>query len=138
MSSSGSSLEERYGAPSPTRRIVVIVVAAVVSVVFLGWLGWAALFHSDPAVSSELTTWDQVDDHTTEATLRVEFGDGWIGAECTVRAIAEDKTVVGSLTFTPTDNGEDTVNEVVEIATERRPTAVESLGCTADGQPRPR
>jgi len=54
-------------------------------------------------------------------------------ASCRVRALAEDKTAVGELAFTPVDG----VNEVV-IRTERRATSVEKLGCTAPDQPRPR
>lgn len=136
MSSSGSSLEQRYGAPSAGRRRLLVVVAAVVAVAFLGWLAWATVFHSSPTVSSEMLTWEQVDDHATTVTLRVEYGDGWVDADCTVRAIAEDKTVVGELTFTPAEG--EGPDHTVEIATERRPTAVESVGCTAEGQPRPR
>ena len=50
-----------------------------------------------------------------------------------MRALAEDKTAVGELAFTPVDG----VNEVV-IRTERRATRVEKLGCTSPDQPRPR
>ncbi len=53
-----------------------------------------------------------------------------------MRAIAYDKEVVGELTFEPDpDAGPD---YPVEIATARRATAVENIGCTAEGQPRPR
>jgi hypothetical protein len=132
----GSSVDERYGASSSARRRVVAAVAAVVALAFGGWLAWAARFHADPTVSSELLTWDQVDDHETTAVVRVTFGDGWVDADCTVRAIAEDKTIVGELSFTPAE-GEGPDHEV-SINTERRPTAVELVGCRTEGQPRPR
>ena len=53
-----------------------------------------------------------------------------------MRALAHDKAVVGQATFVPDQDG--TADHPVEIATERRATAVENLGCTAEGQPRPR
>lgn len=129
-------LEERYGAPSRSRRLLLVLGAGAVAAAFLGWLAWAMWFHSDPAVSSELIGFDVVDDHTATAVLRVEYGDGPVDAECSLRAVAEDKTVVGQVSFSPDpDEGPD---YEVEIATERRATTVERLGCTTEGQPRPR
>ena len=133
---SASTDSDRYGAPSSTGRRIAVGAAVVVAALFGGWLAWAALFHADPSVSSELLTWDQVDDHRTTAVVRVSYGDGWVDADCTVRAIAEDKTIVGEKSFTPAE-GEGPDHEVT-INTERRPTAVDLVGCTADGQPRPR
>ncbi|NYJ00223.1 hypothetical protein HNR19_000921 [Nocardioides thalensis] len=133
---SASTDSQRYGAPSPVRRRIVVGAAVVVAVLFGGWLAWTALFHADPAVSSELLTWDQVDDHETTAVVRVTYGDGWVDADCTVRAISEDKAIVGEVSFTPVE-GEGPDHEV-SINTERRPTAVELVGCTTEGQPRPR
>ena len=67
-----------------------------------------------------------------EGRAYVQLEDG-VEASCRVRALAEDKTAVGELAFTPVDG----VNEVV-IRTERRATSVEKLGCTSPDQPRPR
>ena len=55
-------------------------------------------------------------------------------AQCVLRALAEDKSAVGEAVFTPEDSGRISV----PIRTERRATAVEKVGCTADGQKRPR
>lgn len=129
---------ERYGAPSPLRRWVLTGLVAVVVLAFLGWLAWTTLFHADPEVSSELITSEIVDDHTATAVIRVTFGDpdDPADARCTVRAYADDHSTVGEVTFTPDpDEGPD---YEVEIATVMRATAIESIGCTADGQPRPR
>lgn len=136
MSTPASSVDQRYGAPSPARRWIVVGIAAVVVVAFGVWLGWTALFHADPSVSSELISWDQVDDHETTAVVRVTYGDEWVEADCTLRAIAEDKVLVGEVSFSPAE-GEGPDHEVT-ISTERRPTAVELVGCTTEGQPRPR
>ena len=68
--------------------------------------------------------------------LVVSLADDDVEATCRLRAFAEDHTTVGELAFTPDpDAGR---RQVVEIRTERRATSVESLGCTADGQKRPR
>lgn len=130
------SLPARYGRPSRGQQLLLVGGVGLIAVVFLGWLAWATWFHADPAVSSQLVTSDIVDDHTATAVIRVQYGDGPVDADCTVRAIAEDKVVVGQVSFSPDpDEGPD---HEVEIATERRATAVESLGCTTEGQPRPR
>lgn len=127
-----SDLADRYGAPSRWRRPVTVGVAVALAVVSLGWLGWTTWFHSTPAVTSDLVSFDVTSDHETRARLDVELGDG-VAASCRLRAFAEDHTTVGELAFTPVGG----TNEVV-IRTERRATTVEKLGCTAPGQPRPR
>ncbi|MFC7360743.1 DUF4307 domain-containing protein [Nocardioides astragali] len=127
-----SDLADRYGAPSRWRRPVTVGVAVALAVVSLAWLGWTVWFHSTPAVTSDLVSFDVTNDHETLARLDVELGDG-VEASCRLRAFAEDHTTVGELAFTPVAG----TNEVV-IRTERRATTVEKLGCTAPGQPRPR
>jgi hypothetical protein len=131
------SLAERYGAPPRWRRHLLIgLVVLVVAALAVMW-AWITIEQSDPPVSSELMTSEIVDDHTATAVIRVQWGDDDpVEATCTVRAIATDKAIVGQQTFVPDpDEGPD---YEVEIATERRATAVENIGCTADGQPRPR
>ena len=87
-------------------------------------------------MTSELETFSIEDDHTVTAVLVVSLADDDVEATCTLRAIAEDHSVVGEVSFTP-DPGTGQ-RQVQEIRTERRATAVESLGCTAPGQNRPR
>ena len=125
-------LAERYGTPSPVRRRVLLGVVAVVVVGFLGWLAWAAWFHATPAVDSELVTWDVVDAHEATATVAVTLEDD-VTASCLVRAVAEDHLTVGELAFEPVDGRND-----ISVRTEREATSVTLVGCTAEGQPRPR
>ena len=126
------SLADRYGAPSPVRRRLLVGVVALVAVVALAWLAWTTVFHATPAVQSELETWAVVDEHAASATVSVALEDG-VTATCVVRAIAEDHMTVGELAFEPTDG----TNEVT-VRTEREATSVDLVGCTAAGQPRPR
>ena len=128
-----TDLADRYGAPSRWQRPVTIGVAVLLAAVGLGWLAWTAWFHSTPEVSSEVITYEVTSDHEIRARVDVRLDDGVQDASCRVRALAEDKTAVGELAFTPVAG----TNEVV-VRTERRATTVEKLGCTADGQPRPR
>ena len=127
-----STLADRYGAPSPVRRRVLIGLVALLAAVFLGWLAWAAWFHSTPLVESELTTYEVVDGNRATAVVQVSLEDD-VTARCTVRAYAADHVTVGELAFEPVAGR----NEVT-VRTDRRATTVTLLGCTAPGQSRPR
>jgi hypothetical protein len=127
-----TDLTDRYGAPARWRRPAVVGLAVVLAVVGLTWLGWTAWFHGSPDVRSEVVTFEVTGDHQVEARVDVELAAG-VKASCRVRALAEDKTAVGELAFTPVEGP----NAVV-IRTERRATSVEKLGCTSPDQPRPR
>jgi hypothetical protein len=130
------TLTERYGAPSAWRRRLLVGGCTLVVVVFLGWLTWAIWLHSTPKVTSQLESFDIVDDHTATATLTVSLHGKDVTATCTVQALAEDHSVVGAVTFHPDPTGSG--REVETLRTDRRATTVESLGCTAPGQNDPR
>ena len=134
--SQSDTLAERYGVASPWRRRGLVVAAGVVAVAFLGWLVWTVWSHSTPQVTSELETFSITDDHSATAVVVVRLADEDVVATCTLQALAEDHSVVGELAFTP-DPGAGR-RQVQEIRTERRATSVQSLGCTAPGQDRPR
>ena len=129
---SSPELAGRYGRPSPLRRRLLAGIAVVVAAAFLGWLAWATWFHATPAAQSDMVGYDIVDDHEARATVSVTLEDG-ATASCVVRAVAEDHMTVGELAFEPVDGR----NEV-SVRTERRATSVTLVGCTAEGQPRPR
>ena len=100
--------------------------------VFGTWLAWTVYERSTPSVTSELESFDVVDDHSVAAVLVVALDDADVKASCTLRAYAEDHTIVGELSFTPDpDLGR---RQPQTIRTDRRATSVESLGCTAPGQ----
>jgi uncharacterized protein DUF4307 len=130
--SQSTDLQDRYGAPRPRRRRVLVAGCVVLGAAFLGWLGWAVWAQATPEVQSSLVGFDIVDEHRSTATVEVQVDDD-VRASCTLRAYAEDHTVVGELVFTPTDG-----QSKQDVRTERRATSVELLGCTAPGQNRPR
>jgi len=127
-------LADRYGAPAPWRRRVLLVASVALAAAFLGWLGWTMWAQSTPKVESSMVGYDIVDEHSVEVTVRVDLSDDDVDASCLLRASAEDHTIVGELTFTPTGSG----RTEQTVRTERRATSVELIGCTAPGQNRPR
>jgi hypothetical protein len=129
-------MAERYGAPSAGRRRLLVVATIGLAAVFLGWLAWTLVAHSRTQVSSELESWSVVDGSAVTAVVVVHLADDDVDATCRVRAYAEDHSTVGELAFTPDPAAGR--RQVVEIRTDREATAVESLGCTAPGQDRPR
>lgn len=127
-------LTERYGATSPWRRRSLIAVVVLVVTVASAWLAWTTLVHASPSVRSDIVGFEVVDDHTATAVVDVRVEDDATDVQCLVRAYATDKVVVGERVFTPAGDG----RTEVRVRTERLATAVENVGCTADGQPRPR
>jgi hypothetical protein len=134
--SAQDTLGERYGAPAPWRRRALVTASVLVSLVFLGWLAWTVYEHSTPTVTSELETFSIEDEHTATAVLLVTLDSPDVKASCTLRAYAADHTTVGELTFIPDPS--QGRRQVETIRTERLATSVESIGCTAPGQDRPR
>ena len=128
-----TDLTDRYGAPRPGRRRALAAACVVVAAAFLGWLGWTIWDQSTPQVRSTLVGYEVVDQHTATATIDVRLADAGVRASCTLRAYAEDHTVVGELALRPTDG-----RSTQTVRTERRATSVELVGCTAPGQNRPR
>jgi hypothetical protein len=129
-------LAERYGAPARSRRVAVYAGCALLAAVALAWLAWATLSHAQPPVDSALVSFDAVDQHTATALVEVSVRDDATDVACLLRAYAEDHSVVGELAFEPAPADGPRLER--SIRTERLATSVELVGCTADGQPRPR
>lgn len=127
-------MTQRYGAPRPWRRTAGTATAVALALVGGLFLAWAAWSHATPAAQSELVGFTVTDQHEVVADVQVEVAAEASGVQCVLRALAEDKVTVGEAVFTPTASG----RMSVPIRTEREATAVEKVGCTAEGQPRPR
>jgi hypothetical protein len=132
-----TDLEQRYRGPSRTSRLVALVLVVALAVSGAGFLGWAVFFHGTPAVTSRLTAYRVLDEHTAVANITVDRESQFTEAACELVAIAEDHAVVGTLTV-PVVDGPQTQSLQVEIRTERRATSVDIIGCTTPDQARPR
>ena len=128
-----TDLSTRYGAAPSWRRPLVLLVVAVLVVAFTGWLAWVVYDASTPAVRSKLAGFEVVSDSQVRAELKVALADDAEDPECRLQAQGPDHEVVGETVFTPADG----VNEV-EFRTARGAVSVKSLGCTAEGQDRPK
>jgi transcription antitermination factor NusA-like protein len=133
-----TDLANRYGAPSSRRRRVVGAAVTGVAALALAWLAWAALSHADPAVTSDIVSWEVVDDHTATATFRVSRRTADVEASCLLRAQARDHSIVGELNVAVGPGGERTQAVTETLRTERLATVVDVVGCVADGQNRRR
>ena len=133
------SLTERYGAPSPVVRRVLLLLVAVWAAASLVGLAWLIFHERDSSVQSGLVAWKVLDEHTVTTQVDVRLDGDDVVATCLLRATAEDHTVVGELQFEvrAADLEDGTILER-EIRTERRATSVEAVGCTTDDQARPR
>ena len=129
-----TDLSERYGAASVWRSRLTLGLVVVVVAAFLGWLGWTIWSQTHPQVQSNLLSYRVVDEHAARAEVQVRLAAPDVQASCTLRAYAEDHSVVGELEFQPTGSGQSELS----LRTERRATSVELLGCTSPGQNRPR
>ena len=129
MTQQDPRIAQRYAAqPSPWPK-VFLAVGLGLSVLLAVWLAWAVWVHSTPEVTSDLTTWKVVDEHSVDATVQVDLRSGAKDPQCLLRAYAEDHTVVGDSSFVPTGGRND-----VTIRTERLATSVEKIGCTTASQ----
>jgi len=135
---SGLSLADRYGG-SRRGHLVTMIMAGVLVVAFLAWLAWTTWSYSTPEVRSEMVSWDVKTQHEAVALVDVRLSDPTVVATCTLRAFAEDHTVVGERSFTVpmSDDGADGRLEI-SVRTDREATSVELLGCTTPDQRRPR
>ena len=128
-----TDLADRYGTASPARRRLVILASGVVGLLALAWLAWAAWFQSTPEVASSMQAFEVVDSHT----VLVKPASSDVAANCLVRAFSADHSVVGELNFEVAGQS-GTTQQTVSLRTEREATSVELVGCTAQGQRRPR
>ena len=127
----------RYGGQRSQRHRAAIVASGVVGVLAVAWLAWAGWSQSTPDVESNLESFEVVDNHSTEATVVVNIRSDNVTANCLVRAIGTDHSVVGERNFQVTGNSGASRHDVT-LRTERRATSVNVVGCTSADQSRPR
>ena len=123
------SMEERYGARRPRRRILVLAPAVLVVGALLVWGVWAAWLSSDKAIDAHLSAYEVVSTHEVRVKVTARFRDADVGGSCLLRATARDHTIVGELNLTADDlrAGRGTW---IPIRTERRATTATLVRCS--------
>lgn len=129
-----TDLAQRYGAPRPARRRILVAASTALAVGFLGWLTWVILDYGDPAVTSDLVSFDVVDEHTVTATFTVVRRDAAVEASCLLRAQSPDHAVVGELNVAVGPDLPERSTLTETLRTERTATSVSVVGCLAEGQ----
>ncbi|WP_340540970.1 DUF4307 domain-containing protein [Nocardioides sp. GXZ039] len=130
-----TDLADRYGTAPTWRRPALLACAAVVVLAFGGWLAWTTLIQANPSAASGELTFDIVDDRHATARFTLDKDDD-VEATCTLKAYAEDHVLVGNVSFKVPPGTSGRIEQ--DVATDRRATSVELVGCTAPGQNRPR
>jgi hypothetical protein len=133
-----SDLATRYGTPRPVRRRLLVAGATVLVLAFLGWLAWVIAEHTDPEVTSDIVSFEVVDQHTATATFTVVRRTPEVEASCLLRAQAPDHSIVGELNVTVGPGGERAQRLTESVRTARMATTVDIVGCRAEGQNRRR
>jgi hypothetical protein len=133
VTASAPDLADRYGAPSPARRPLLVALIGVLALTGLGWLVWTAVEHSRPEVTSQLVRYGVRDEHSATASFTVVRRDGGVRATCLLRAFAVDHNIVGELNV-PVTSGPLTQRVERTVRTERRADSVDLIGCSSEGQ----
>ena len=129
-----TELSERYGSPSSTRTKAVVAVVVVLVGAGLSWLAWAILEHGRPEAQSSLVSFTADGEHAAVAKFTVVRRSADIEADCLLRAVAADHTIVGELDVEVGPGEPTTATLERTIRTERRATSVDLLGCSTAGQ----
>ena len=133
-----TDLATRYPARRAGRHVLLVAGSGLLAAVFLGWLVWVMLSHGRPEVTSDMVSFEVVDEHKATATFTVVRRTPEVRASCLLRAQAADHAVVGEVNLEVGPGGRETTTLVETVRTEREATTVDVVGCVADGQPQRR
>jgi hypothetical protein len=124
-------LARRYPPPRLSRAVRVGLVAAGTAL-GLGWLVWAALAHSSPAVTAQVSAFDVVSDTSITLTLTVQREDPSLPAHCRVIAQAPDFQPVAEQEVPVPASAVALADIPLELTTLRRATSASVSGCELD------
>jgi hypothetical protein len=121
-------LRRRYPPPRLPRPVLVAMVA-VGAAVGMAWLIWAALVHSTPAVSADVSSFEVVSDTRMKVTMTVQRSDPSVVATCRVIAQATDFQPVAEQQVPVPASSAELVDVTLELTTLRRATSASVSGC---------
>jgi len=95
----------------------------------LGWLLWAALTHSTPAVTAQVSSFAVTSDTSIELTVTVQRSDPGVAATCRVLAQSMDFQPVAEREVQVPPSAVELADIRVTLTTLRRATSASVTGC---------
>jgi hypothetical protein len=118
----------RYPRP---RRWPLVTLGIVFALLLGSWTLWTAVWHSNPAVSAQVLSFDIVSDSEVQVVLHVDRPDPSIAGVCTVITQAENYQQVGELDAQIEPGTVRLTDMTVTIRTISRATSASLQGCHA-------
>jgi hypothetical protein len=122
------SYEDRYGKVGGNRWVAY---AFAISIVGLLWIFWAGLHHANPAISSQLISFEVTGEKEISLRYSITRTDSEQVVICTFKALDQDKNVVGQIDDT-IPAGERVSQQVTAIPTRSAPLTASIARCRAE------
>ena len=122
------SYEDRYGKTGGNRWIAY---AFAISIVGLLWIFWAGLHHANPAISSQLISFEVTGEKEISLRYSINRTDSDQVVICTLKALDQDKSVVGQIDDT-IPAGERSREQTTAIPTRSAPFTASIARCRAE------
>lgn len=122
------SYEDRYGKAGGNRWVAY---AFAISIVGLLWIFWAGLHHANPAIGSQLISFEVTGEKEISLRYSINRTNSDQVVICTLKALDQDKNVVGQMDDT-IPAGERISQQVTAIATRSAPFTASIVRCRAE------
>ena len=122
------SYEERYGKTGGNRWVAY---AFGLSIIGLLWVFWAGLHHANPAISSQLISFQVTGEKEISVRYSINRNDPNQVVICTLKALDQDKSVVGQIDDT-IPSGERSSEQTAAIPTRSAPVTASIARCRAE------
>lgn len=122
------SYEDRYGKTGGNRWVAYAFGFAIVGLL---WVFWAGLHHANPAISSQLISFQVTGEKEISVRYLINRNDPEQVVICTLKAFDQDKSVVGQIDDTVTA-GERSSEQTTAIPTRSAPVTASIARCRAE------
>jgi Domain of unknown function (DUF4307) len=122
------SYEDRYGKVGGNRWVAY---AFAISIVGLLWIFWAGLHHANPAISSQLISFEVTGEKEISLRYSINRTDPDQVVICTLQALDIDKNVVGQIDDT-IPAGKSSSQQAISIPTRSAPFTASIVRCRAE------
>lgn len=122
------SYEDRYGKTGGNRWVAYAFGFAIVGLL---WVFWAGLHHANPAISSQLISFQVTGEKEISVRYLINRNDPEQVVICTLKAFDQDKSVVGQIDDTVAA-GERSSEQTTAIPTRSAPVTASISRCRAE------